>query len=110
MSDINGFTTVEYFDVQDIKEDFSLNQLQSRVSTGGLSSLLPRAQDSPIYIGIFISLILLENTPIPNSNIILYKIGTVYNFIISFIESSSIFEQNTSLLSISPNLCLKFIQ
>ena len=41
MSDINGFTTVEYFNVQDIKEDFSLNQLQSRVSTGGLSSLLP---------------------------------------------------------------------
>ena len=59
MSDINGFTTVEYFDVQDIKEDFSLNQLQSRVSTGGLSSLLPRAQDSPIYIGIFISLVLI---------------------------------------------------
>ena len=56
MSNINGFTTVEYFDV---KEDYSLNQLQSRVSTGGLSSLLPRAQDSPIYIGIFISLILL---------------------------------------------------
>ena len=59
MSDINGFTTVEYFNVQDIKEGFSLNQLQSRVSTGGLSSLLPRAQDSPIYIGIFISLVLI---------------------------------------------------
>jgi len=59
MSDINGFTTVEYFNVQDIKEDFSLNQLQSRVSTGGLSSLLPRAQDSPIYVGIFISLVLI---------------------------------------------------
>ena len=56
MSDINGFTTVEYFDV---KEDFSLNQLQNRVSTGGLSNLLPRAQDSPIYIGIFISVVLL---------------------------------------------------
>ena len=59
MRNINGFTTVEYFNVQDIKEDFTLNQLQSRVSTGGLSSLLPRAQDSPIYIGIFISIVLL---------------------------------------------------
>ena len=59
MSNINGFTTVEYFNFKDVKEDFSLNQLQSRVSTGGLSSLLPRAQDSPIYIGIFISLILI---------------------------------------------------
>ncbi len=59
MRDINGFTTVEYFNVQDIKEDFTLNQLQSRVSTGGLSSLLPRAQDSPIYVGIFISIVLL---------------------------------------------------
>ena len=59
MRNINGFTTVEYFNVQDIKEDFTLNQLQSRVSTGGLSSLLPRAQDSPIYVGIFISLVLI---------------------------------------------------
>ena len=56
MSNINGFTTVEYFDV---KEDYSLNQLQNRVSSGGLSGLLPRGQDSPIYVGIFISIILL---------------------------------------------------
>jgi len=81
MSDINGFTTVEYFDVQDIKEDFSLNQLQSRVSTGGLSSLLPRAQDSPIYIGIFISLILLflicMNTQGLNAGIITCFTGKV---------------------------------
>ena len=81
MSDINGFTTVEYFNVQDIKEDFSLNQLQSRVSTGGLSSLLPRAQDSPIYIGIFISLILLflicMNTQGLNAGIITCFTGKV---------------------------------
>ena len=81
MRDINGFTTVEYFDVQDIKEDFSLNQLQSRVSTGGLSSLLPRAQDSPIYVGIFISLVLLflicMNTQGLNAGIITCFTGKV---------------------------------
>ena len=81
MRDINGFTTVEYFDVQDIKEDFSLNQLQSRVSTGGLSSLLPRAQDSPIYVGIFISIVLLflicMNTQGLNAGIITCFTGKV---------------------------------
>ena len=85
MRDINGFTTVEYFDVQDIKEDFSLNQLQSRVSTGGLSSLLPRAQDSPIYIGIFISLVLLflicMNTQGLNAGIITCFTGKVMDTI-----------------------------
>ena len=81
MRDINGFTTVEYFNVQDIKEDFTLNQLQNRVSTGGLSSLLPRAQDSPIYVGIFISLVLLflicMNTQGLNAGIITCFTGKV---------------------------------
>ena len=85
MRDINGFTTVEYFNVQDIKEDFTLNQLQSRVSTGGLSSLLPRAQDSPIYVGIFISIVLLflicMNTQGLNAGIITCFTGKVMDTI-----------------------------
>lgn len=85
MSNINGITTVEYFDVNNIKEEYSLNQLQNRVSSGGLSSLLPRAQDSPIYIGIFISIILIAlicvNTQGLNSGVITCFTGKIIDTI-----------------------------